>query len=458
MATNFSKFGIDKELINLLEVNKITKPTPIQAEAIPAILKGNDVIAQAQTGTGKTLAFILPIMERINANNSNVQALIVTPTRELAIQITNEVKKYMSAKGVNILAAYGGQDVERQVKKLKGDIHIVIGTPGRLLDHLRRGTINLGKLKMFVLDEADQMLHMGFLNDIEDIIYKTPKQRQNMFFSATMTKQVRSLATKYMKNPVQIQIQSTKITLDEIKQIVIETTDRKKQDALCKTLDEHRPFMAIIFCRTKRRVKKLSTDLKQLGYNTDELHGDLSQAKREKVMKDFRKMKIQYLVATDVAARGLDIEGITHIFNYDIPEDVESYIHRIGRTGRAGETGVAVTFVAPKDMQALEVIEKRIKMTINKQKLENKNRESNDKTNRKSDKIRDYKSKGKDNDSDKKDYGNKKPSKNKKIVKGVKKNQGKNKKNKFKKSDSGKSDRNFKDSGNKYSKGSKYKK
>lgn len=364
MANNFQDLGISGKLEDILRNNGIRKPTPIQEEAIPQLLKGNDVIAQAQTGTGKTLAFMLPIMENIEEDNPNIQALIITPTRELAIQITNEVKKLITNNELSILAAYGGQDVEGQLKKLKRGVNIVIGTPGRLLDHIRRKSIDLGRLKYLVLDEADEMLNMGFLNDIEDILYSTPKSRQTMLFSATMPKQLRNLATKYMNRPVQIQVQGENITLDEIEQIVIETTDRRKQDDLCHILDKERPFMAIIFCRTKRRVKALNNDLRIRGYNSDEIHGDLSQAKRERVIKDFRDMKLQYLVATDVAARGLDIEGITHVFNYDIPEDAESYIHRIGRTGRAGQKGKAFTFVTSKDQYGLIAIEKKIKMSL----------------------------------------------------------------------------------------------
>lgn len=374
MTNNFKTLGISSELENILRQNGITKPTPVQQEAIPELLNGKDIIAQAQTGTGKTLGFMLPIMERIDENKPYIQALIITPTRELAIQVTNEAKKLNSFKDINILAAYGGQDVEKQLRKLKRGIHIVIGTPGRLLDHIRRKSIDLSKLKMLVLDEADEMLNMGFLKDIESIIRETPKTRQTMLFSATMPKGLRSLATRYMREPSQVQIQGEKITLDEIKQIVVETTDRKKQDALCQVIDEERPFMAIIFCRTKRRVKTLNNALKQRGYNSDEIHGDLSQAKREKAMKSFRNAETQFLVATDVAARGLDIEGITHIFNYDIPEDAESYIHRIGRTGRAGKTGIAVTFIAPKDRQGLETIERKIRMTLKRKKIETEKR------------------------------------------------------------------------------------
>jgi len=370
MTMKFSNFGISNELQDILKKNGIVEPTPVQIQSIPVLLKGQDIICQAQTGTGKTLAFMLPIFEKIDITKPDVQALIITPTRELAIQITAEAKKLVEGKDVSILAAYGGQDVEKQVKKLKHGIHLVIGTPGRLLDHLRRKTISFNSLSMLVLDEADQMLHMGFLNEVEDIVNQMPKQkRQTMLFSATMPKQIKSLSAKYMKKPIEVHVQGEKITLDEIKQIVVETTDRGKQDALCEIIDEHRPFMAIIFCRTKRRVIKLNEALQDLGYNSDELHGDLSQAKRESVMKSFRKLELQFLVATDVAARGLDIEGITHVFNYDIPEDPQTYIHRIGRTGRAGQTGIAITFATPRDRENLLLIEKGIRMTLKKRNM-----------------------------------------------------------------------------------------
>lgn len=370
MGNNFKKIGISSELETILEKNSIKEPTPIQEQAIPQILGERDVIGQAHTGTGKTLAFLLPIMDRIYKNKDYVQALIIAPTRELAIQITNEAKKFAEAKGINILAVYGGQDVERQIRKLNNGVHLVIGTPGRLLDHIRRETINLSQLKMLVLDEADEILHMGFIEDIQAIISETPNKRQTMLFSATMPNEIRSLAKRYMKNPYEIQVQGGHVTLDDIKQIVIETTDRKKQDALCEAIDQYRPYLAIAFCRTKRRVSALNEDLRARGYESDELHGDLSQAKRERVMKSFRKAEIQILVATDIAARGLDVEGVTHVFNYDMPEDIESYIHRIGRTGRAGQTGMAITFATDRDRESLAMIERKIKMTIKKQKEE----------------------------------------------------------------------------------------
>ncbi|MGF7185876.1 ATP-dependent RNA helicase DeaD [Desulfitispora alkaliphila] len=364
MEKNFLSLGVRNELNEVLEKLGVKEPTPVQQQAIPILLEGKDIVAQAQTGTGKTFAFLLPILEKVNVNKPYVQALIVTPTRELAIQITAELKKLTPAVSANVLAAYGGQDVERQVKKLKGSIHIVVGTPGRILDHIRRGTINLSGVKMLVLDEADQMLHMGFLHDVEEIIKHTSDKRQTMLFSATIPGKIRTLARRYMKNAVDVQIDSKKITLDEIKQVVLTTTDREKQDRLFKLINQYKPYLAVVFCRTKRRASKLNEALLESGYLSDELHGDLSQAKREQVMKRFREAKIQILVATDVAARGLDVEGITHVFNYDIPQDAESYIHRIGRTGRAGEEGRAITLATSRDSFSLREIEKGIGMSI----------------------------------------------------------------------------------------------
>jgi len=368
---NFQALGISAKLSAALKSQGITEPTPVQERVIPIVLNKRDVIAQAQTGTGKTFAFVLPILEMINPQKGDIQALILTPTRELALQITAEVKKMLkSVEGVNVLAVYGGQDVVQQMRKLKGGRQIVVATPGRLLDHLRRETLTLSKVAMLVLDEADQMLHMGFLSDVEEILHKIPSKRQTMLFSATMPQQIKKLVAKYMRSPEEIRIKGTQITLDEIKQIVVETTDRAKQATLFALLDQHRPYLALIFCRTKLRAIKLNSELQENGYDSDELHGDLSQGKREQVMKRFREAKLQFLVATDVAARGLDVEGVTHIYNYDIPHDAESYIHRIGRTGRAGGEGIAVTLVAPKDQRYLELIEKGIKATLKKSRTE----------------------------------------------------------------------------------------
>lgn len=360
MSNAFNALGIIPKLSELLHQDGITEPTPVQKQAIPLLLNGQDVIAQAQTGTGKTIAFALPILQRINIEKEQVQALILTPTRELAIQITSELKKLVPAVGVSVLAAYGGQDVDAQIRKLQRSPHIVVATPGRLIDHMKRETVSLGKLQMLVLDEADQMLHMGFLPDVESIISQTPKARQTMLFSATMPDAIRKLAADYMKTPVDIRVRSTNVTLDSITQIVYETTDRSKQQTLVHLLEQHQPYLAVIFCRTKVRAKKLNKELQEIGIESDELHGDLTQAKREQVMKRFRDARLQVLVATDVAARGLDVEGVTHVYNYDVPQDGELYIHRIGRTGRAGQEGAAITLATPYDKNHLLLIEQSI--------------------------------------------------------------------------------------------------
>ena len=367
----FSALGISDRLSKALKHQGISSPTQIQEKAIPAVLKGEDIIAKAQTGTGKTLAFVLPILEKINTEDKAVQALIITPTRELAIQITAEIKKIADRLNeAGVLAIYGGQDVERQIKKLGRGIHIAVGTPGRILDHIRRETIDLSTVSTLVLDEADQMLQAGFQKDIEEIIAQTFDSRQTLLFSATITNKVRELSNQYMTNPKDITVQEKQITVEKITQLVVETNDRAKQAALFRFLDEQRPFLAIIFCRTKIRAGRLFEAMKARKYAAEELHGDLSQAKREKVMKLFREAKIQYLIATDVAARGLDVEGVTHVYNYDMPLDAETYIHRIGRTGRAGDEGVAVTFAAPKDMDDLHTIEKGIALKLPRQKIE----------------------------------------------------------------------------------------
>ena len=368
MPTDFTTLGIRSELCNCLKEQGITEPTPVQIQAVPLLMAGKDLIAQSQTGTGKTLAFLLPIMEKIKINAPHVQALIITPTRELALQITKEAKKLADGLGINVISIYGGQDVDRQIHRLKGHSHVVIGTPGRLLDHVRRKTVLLSGVSKLVLDEADQMLHMGFLDEVEELIRLTAGKRQTMLFSATMPPKVRALAARYMDKPADIRVQSPNITLDEIKQIVIEITEEAKLDKLCGMIDEDQPYLAIVFCHTKQRASALNLALNHRGYAADELHGDLSQAKREQVMRRFSTAKLQILVATDIAARGLDIEGVTHIFSYDVPHDVESYIHRIGRTGRAGETGKAITFVSPGEQTYLRLIEQGIKASLEKYK------------------------------------------------------------------------------------------
>lgn len=367
----FKDLGVSELLCTLLQGQGIVKPTPVQEEAIPPLVQGLDVIARAKTGTGKTLAFLLPIMDKIHTERAYPQALILAPTRELALQITEEARKLARHTDVKILAVYGGQDVEKQLRKLEGGRHLIIGTPGRLLDHMRRETLDLSGVKMLVLDEADQMLHMGFLEDVETIITAVPYRRQTMLFSATMPDPIKRLAANYMKEPLDIIIKSgSPIPLDNIKQQVVECSDRNKEEALKALIERDRPYLAIIFCRTKRRVSKLNEALQAAGYDCDELHGDLSQGKREGVMKRFRDAKLQLLVATDVAARGLDVEGITHIFNYDMPLDVDSYIHRIGRTGRAGGKGLAITFASPREQEGLDMIEHGISQRLDRRRYD----------------------------------------------------------------------------------------
>lgn len=407
----FRDLGISTEIEEVLNKNGIFEPTPIQEQSIDKILSGRDVVAQAQTGTGKTLAFLLPMIEKIDLDKKNIQGLIITPTRELAIQITDEAKKLREGKDIKILAVYGGQDVEAQVKKLKNGVHLVIATPGRLLDHIGRGNVDLGKLNSLVLDEADEMLRMGFLNDVEKIIVGTPKTRQTMLFSATIPNEVRSLSKKFMKDPLQIEIEAKNVTLDEIEQIVIDTTDRRKLDNLCSLIDEYRPYLAIVFCRTKRRVKALNEELLYRGYNSDELHGDLSQAKRERVIKSFRKAELQILVATDIVARGIDVEGVTHVVNYDIPDSIDSYIHRIGRTGRIGNLGMAITFVTDRDKEDFAIIKRKLKANFKQKEMEREKLKPRSKDNKPSgEKKKDVKDK-----KDSKKYWGKKSSRREKT-------------------------------------------
>ncbi|MDX8361758.1 DEAD/DEAH box helicase [Cytobacillus sp. IB215316] len=386
---DFLSLNLSDTLINTLTNEGIVQPTPIQERAIPKILDNKDVIAQAQTGTGKTIAFMLPILEKIDTRKGHIQALIVTPTRELALQITAELEKFIAdVEGVHALAVYGGQEVDKQLKKLKQNTQIVVGTPGRLLDHIKRKTIDLSTIDILVLDEADQMLNIGFLTEVEEIIKETPDKRQTLLFSATIPTEIKKLASKYMHDPTYIQVEKIQGPADNVKQIAIHTIDRAKQATLFHLIDTRRPYLAVIFCRTKRRVSKLYDILKSKGYLCDELHGDLSQAKREQVMKRFRDVQLQLLIATDVAARGLDVEGVTHVFNYDIPQDAESYVHRIGRTGRAGMPGEAITFYSSNDRPVLDMIEKDLNIKIEKQnvgkitKNEDKGKKKNYKSNR----------------------------------------------------------------------------
>ncbi|CAI9394519.1 DEAD/DEAH box helicase [Niallia sp. Sow4_A1] len=362
---SFTDLGLSSSTIEKLKKQGIKQPTPIQAKVIPPLLKGGDLIAQAQTGTGKTFAFVLPILEKLDTDAKHIQTLILTPTRELAIQITDEIMK-MKQEAIKVLAVYGGQDVDKQLKVLQKDVSIVVATPGRLIDHIKRGTVDLSKISYFVLDEADQMLHIGFLDEISYIMRHIPKSRQTMLFSATISKEVEKLAKKYTKNAEYFTVEAKQGPAKTVKQVSIHTTDRAKQGTLMTLVKEANPYMAVIFCRTKRRVTKLYEVLLANKFSCGQLHGDLSQTKREQVMKAFRDGKFQLLIATDVAARGLDIDGITHVYNYDIPQDAESYVHRIGRTGRAGTEGYAVTFYSSDDRDLLDTIEEQLAIKIEK--------------------------------------------------------------------------------------------
>ena len=366
---NFKDLGISEPLVQVLKKSGITTPTSIQEECIPLIKDYKDVIAQAQTGTGKTLAFLLPLFENISPDVCATQALIITPTRELALQITEEANQLAKGKAINVLAAYGGRNIGSQLNKLKGTIHLIIATPGRLIDHIERGTIDLNKVKTVVIDEADQMLLMGFRNEVDQILRATPRNRQTLCFSATMAPNVKKLAYHYTYSPTMVTIEPKKVTIDTIRQEVIETTDRWKADTLCQVLEEDNPFLAIIFARTKRRADELFAKMKKRGFNVQVIHSDIAQNKRERILKSFRDADLQYLIATDVASRGLDISGVTHIYNYDVPETPEIYIHRIGRTGRAGEDGYTCMLVAPKDNLEFNMIERKLRRNLPQRQL-----------------------------------------------------------------------------------------
>ena len=363
----FKDLGISEGVCETLRYQGIKEATPVQEQAIPVVRAGRDCIVKAQTGTGKTLAFLLPIMEKIKPQAEVAQALIVTPTRELAIQIAKVAGLLGEAAGISSLVIYGGQDIERQKQKLRRHPQIIIGTPGRLLDHLRRGTIDISKVNKVVLDEADEMMKLGFIEDVEVLLRASAADRQFMLFSATMPDRVKALAAQYMKVPERIEIKSSQVTLETIEQVIIDTTEETKVDKLCEIINEEQPYLMMVFCHTKARAHQLTMALAARGYLVDELHGDLSQVQRTLVLKRFRKAELQILCATDIAARGLDIEGVTHVVSYDVPHDTESYIHRIGRTGRAGQQGKAVTFVNARQYELLRRIESGIRERIKKQ-------------------------------------------------------------------------------------------
>jgi ATP-dependent RNA helicase DeaD len=359
----FSDFALHKTIQQAIHDMGFEEPSPIQEQCIPKILEGGDIIGQAQTGTGKTAAFGLPLMEKITGQNA-VQAIVLTPTRELAIQVSGELRKIAKYKKVRTLPIYGGQSIGHQIRALKQGVQVVIGTPGRVLDHLRRKTLQLDQVKMLVLDEADEMLDMGFQEDIESIIRETSTDRQTLLFSATMPHEILRLARKYMQDPQTVAISRKEVTAPTIEQVYYKVFERSKLESLCRIIDSEELELGIVFCRTKRGVDELTEALQERGYMASGLHGDLSQAQRDKVMKSFRDSTIELLVATDVAARGIDVGNVSHVVNYDIPQDPESYVHRIGRTGRAGRRGIAITLVTPREMKQLRTIEKVSKSTL----------------------------------------------------------------------------------------------
>lgn len=360
----FYEMNLSNPVVRAITDMGFEETTPIQEETIPVVMTGRDIIGQAQTGTGKTAAFGIPLVEQMAAEQDNIGALVITPTRELAVQVAEELNKIGQFKGVRALPIYGGQDINRQIRALKNKPQIIVGTPGRLIDHISRKTVRLNQVKMVTLDEADEMLNMGFIDDIKDILTQVPEDRQTLLFSATMPKAIQELAYTFMKDPELISIKAKEITAPNMEQHYIEVQEKQKFDVLCRLLDIQSPDLAIVFGRTKRRVDELFEALSKRGYSAEGIHGDLTQARRDTVIRHFREGITEILVATDVAARGLDISGVTHVYNFDIPQDPESYVHRIGRTGRAGKSGLATTFVTPRELSHLKLIERVTKKTL----------------------------------------------------------------------------------------------
>ena len=357
----FTELHLSENILKAVEKAGFEEPSPIQELTIPLALEGKDVIGQAQTGTGKTAAFGLPTLDKIDTSRHVVQALVIAPTRELAVQGQEELFRFGREKGVKVRSIYGGSSIEKQIKALRSGAHIVVGTPGRLLDLIKRKALKLDHVETLILDEADEMLNMGFLEDIEAIISRVPENRQTLLFSATMPEAIKRIGVKFMYDPEHVRVAAKELTTDLVDQYYIRVKEQEKFDTMTRLIDVERPELAIVFGRTKRRVDELTRGLKLRGYRAEGIHGDLDQGKRLRVLRDFKNDNIDILVATDVAARGLDISGVTHVYNYDIPQDPESYVHRIGRTGRAGKHGQSVTFVAPNEMGYLSIIEKLTK-------------------------------------------------------------------------------------------------
>lgn len=361
----FKDLTLSEEVQKALNEMGFEEATPIQSMAIPHVLSGEDIIGQAQTGTGKTCAFGIPAIEKIDTAISGVQVLALCPTRELAIQVAEELRhltKYK--KGIQILPIYGGQSIDRQIMALKKKPQIIIGTPGRVMDHMRRRTLKLTDLKMIILDEADEMLNMGFREDIDVILKDLPEDRQTLLFSATMPKEIKDLAKLYQKNAIHVQATHKELTVPNIEQYYLEVRESSKLELLCRLIDAKNVELGIVFCNTKRKVDEITASLQARGYSADALHGDMKQSERDRVMNKFRKRLIDILVATDVAARGIDVNNIDAVFNYDIPSDEEYYVHRIGRTGRAGKSGVSYSFVFGRDIYKLKDIQRYTKSEI----------------------------------------------------------------------------------------------
>lgn len=360
---SFKQMGLKKDLLMMIEEKGYEQPTPIQSQTIPIAISGRDVMGQAQTGTGKTAAFGIPILNSV-IRGGKTQALIMCPTRELAVQVAKEIAFLGRGMGIAVVPVYGGQSIDVQFRLLRKNPEIIVGTPGRLLDHLSRQTIDFRGLKFVVLDEADEMLDMGFLPDIEKILKGCPIDRQTFLFSATLVNEIRDLGKKFMNDPEIVLIKAEERTVSLVEQRFYRVSSQSKIETLCRIFDYEQPAISLVFCRTKRRVDELVKLLTNRGYKSDGLHGDMSQRERDNIMNGFRNGDIKVLIATDIAARGLDVDLVTHVFNFDIPEEPDAYIHRIGRTGRAGRGGIAITLVEPAQIRLLRTIERHIGKNI----------------------------------------------------------------------------------------------
>ena len=364
----FEEMCLDTRIMRAIAEMGFEQPSPIQAQSIPIAVEGKDMIGQARTGTGKTASFGIPMLQRINPKDKTLQAIVLCPTRELAIQSANEIRKLAKfLHGIKVLPIYGGQEISKQIRSLKGGVQIVIGTPGRVMDHLRRHTLKPQTVDIVVLDEADEMLNMGFREDIETILGQLPEERQTMFFSATMPKPILEIAKRYLHEPEIVKVIQKELTVPKIEQYYYEVNPRKKNEVLSRLLDMYDPSLSLVFCNTKRKVDELVADLKGRGYFAEGLHGDMKQSQRDRVMNGFRNGRTDILVATDVAARGIDVDDVEAVFNYDVPQDDEYYVHRIGRTGRAGREGRAFTLVVGKEIYKLKDIQRYCKTKIRRQ-------------------------------------------------------------------------------------------